>query len=951
VKAECNVAAAPVRLRLGLVGFMQPASFQGKADVDWVSKTYFVLLIIGALSTAPLGAVIWRRRRAPGSAAVAIALFGCTIWIIGYLGELQSTNLQAAIPFANLEGIGLTVIPEAWLIFILQYAGLQNWLTRRNLALITTVTAVVIVMILTNEIHHIMWTYISLMEVGPFHRVDMAYGIGFWVYVVFAYAMIGVATFLTLQLMARANTYYRLQVMANVVAAVIPWGASLHDLLHFAPLPYLDLTPLAFTFTCAILAWNLFRWRMADLLPIARGVILESMEDALVVVDANGLVVDLNHVASHLIGRPETNVVGLPLERVWPDLDRALARPAHEAGSRGEPFKQDDRFFDIKVSPLRDLRGGLVGRVLSLRDVTARLAVESALRLSETRYALAVQGANDGLWDWDLSTPHVYFSPRALDMLGLPEPTTLYTLEDVYAQLEPTDVPRLRADIEAHLESRSPYLESEFRVGQGIDQRWLLCRGLTVQDNAGNPYRMAGSLTDITTRKTSETQLRHAALHDSLTGLGNRSLLMDRLEHALQRARRDRNQSFALLYLDLDRFKMINDSLGHAAGDRVLQEIARRLAITFREADTLVRLGGDEFVVLLEGVQNLQGAERAAERFQETIARPIQIGNFETYSSASIGIALANKPHSRAVDMLRDADLALYQAKRLGGGRYVFFDQRMHQRAMTEFELETDLRRAMDAGSLAIYYQPICSLVTRQISGFEALLRWNHPTRGMLLPKDFLSLAEDTGLIIPIGSWVLEQAIHQLARWKGAYPEYADATMGVNLSGRQLAQDNLDLEVQRAVETSGVAASDLHLEITETLMIEDSVLAAHRLSKLQRIGVKLHLDDFGTGYSSLSLLHTFPVDCLKIDRTFVARLESGGRDAQIVQTIVALAGAFEVEVVAEGIETEDQLIRLVALGCTAGQGYLLGKPAPAEEIDALLASISPSSQLKVLSVD
>ena len=871
--------------------------------------------------------------------------------MLGYLGELHSVDVGQAELFARIEAFGLAFLPNAWLVFMLQYSGRQHWLSRRNLALLTAAPSLMIVMVLTNDVHHLAWTSAVYEQIGPYHRLAMEYGVGFWVFVTLSYLAVGLATFLTLQLMATAHSAYRLQVVANVLAAAIPWAASVHDLVHLGPLPYLDLTPLAFTFTSGILAWNLKRWRMSDLLPIARSVILESLEDALVVVDADNRVVDLNNIACELIGTQGNALVGLPLDQAWSALAACMATGEDQNLAVAQLTPTAGQHFDLRVSPLRDLSGRLIGRVLALRDISSRVAAETALRQSETRYALAAQGANDGLWDWDLLNDEVYFSPRSMALLGLPGQEHAYNSEEVFAAVDPADLPLLKSDIEAHLAGQTPHLECEFRTRQAAPSSWILCRGLAVQEAGKLPYRMAGSLTDISARKTAESQLRHAALHDSLTGLGNRSLLMDRLEHALQRARRDKNQSFALLYMDLDRFKLINDSLGHATGDRVLQEIARRIVSTFREADTLVRVGGDEFVVLLEGIQNLQGAARAAERFQEAISAPIQLGNYETFSSASIGIALANRPNGRAEDMLRDADLALYQAKQLGGARYVFFDQRMHQRAMTEFELETDLRRALDSNSLELYYQPIRTLLTRQIIGFEALLRWNHPSRGLLFPRDFINQAEDTGLIVPIGAWTLEQACLQLAAWKGAHPEYAHATMGVNLSGRQLAHDRLEDDVRHAVETAGLPPSDLHLEITETLMIEDSILAVHRLSKLQDLGVKVRVDDFGTGYSSLSLLHTFPVDCLKIDRTFVARLEGGGRDAQIVQTIVALAHALQVDVMAEGIETEDQLIRLQALGCTTGQGYLLGRPVPRHEIDELLASTSPSRQLRVFSVD
>jgi len=920
--------------------------------LDLIASTFSLALVVGALITIPIGVLMWNRRHVKGSPAATIALAASAVWMLSYYGELHSQTVAQAEIFANLQSVGLSTIPAAWLVFILQYSRADHWLTRRNLILIGSVPVITVLMGFTNNWHHLIWVSTQLEQVGGLHRLSTVYGVGFWVFVVISNLEVGFATYLIIQLMAQAHSFYRLQAAANLTAAIIPWAASLHDLLHVGPLPYFDLTPIAFAITSTIFAWNVIRWRMGDLLPIARGVILESLEDALLVVDAAHRVVDINHVACAMIGRQSKDLVGETLHDAWPKLAEYIEDPTQKAAPDGQFTPISGRHFDVRISPLRDFGGSLMGHVYALRDVTSRVAAEAALRESETRYALAAQGANDGLWDLDLDTSEWYLSPRSRTLLGLESEEAIAGTDEAFARVHPDDLQLLKAEIELHLEGRSPHLEREFRVPKpngGV--RWILCRGLAVRGPTGQPHRIAGSLTDVSDHKAVEGQLLHASLHDSLTGLANRALLMDRLDLALGRKRRDPSKSFAILFLDLDRFKLINDSLGHLVGDLLLKEVSQRLSSTVREVDTVARLGGDEFVVILEEIENLSGAKRAAERLQEALSEPFYLDQHVVHASGSIGIALGTRPHARPEEILRDADLALYQAKSLGGGGFALFDQSMLQRAVTQFELEDDLRRALDVEGMRLHYQPIRSLASRQIMGFEALIRWEHPTRGLLHPADFLGIAEDTGLIIPIGEWVVVTALRQLRAWKGQFPGFNDLSMSINLSASQLADDNMVERVQEALQAAEVDPELLHLEITESIMIEDGVLAAHRLSQLRNLGVRVDIDDFGTGYSSLSVLHNFPVDCLKVDRSFVNRIENGGRDAKIVQTVISLADTLQLDVIAEGIETEDQLIRLMGLGCSMGQGLLLGAPQPPEAIEALLTSSVPPHQLETVDID
>lgn len=444
--------------------------------------------------------------------------------------------------------------------------------------------------------------------------------------------------------------------------------------------------------------------------------------------------------------------------------------------------------------------------------------------------------------------------------------------------------------------------------------------------------------TDVTERKSLEEQLLHDAFHDSLTGLPNRALFMDRLGQSLRHAQRRRERLFAVLFLDLDRFKLVNDSLGHGAGDRLLVEIARRLEACIRPGDTAARLGGDEFTVLLEDVRDGADAAQVAERIQREIRRPVTLGGHEVFTSASIGIALSATGYDRPEDLLRDADIAMYRAKAKGGSRHEAFDPTMHARAVALLKMETDLRRAIDRGEFTVHYQPIVSLRDGRIAGFEALVRWNHPHRGLVLPMEFIRMAEETGLVVDIDRWVLREACRQLHEWHRRYPDARPLSVSVNLSGRHFAQPDLAEHLRRTLRATGLQGDCLGLEITESVLLDTTEASNEALHELRRDGTRLYLDDFGTGYSSLSYLHRFPIDALKIDRSFVTSLRPGGQGQEIVRTIMSLAQNLDIHVVAEGVETPEQLAALKALRCEYAQGYAFSPPLPGGEAEALLAA-------------
>lgn len=440
---------------------------------------------------------------------------------------------------------------------------------------------------------------------------------------------------------------------------------------------------------------------------------------------------------------------------------------------------------------------------------------------------------------------------------------------------------------------------------------------------------------EITERTLAEEKLLFEAFHDSLTGLPNRALFMQRLGHALVRAKRRSGYLFAVLFLDLDRFKLVNDSLGHLVGDQLLISFVRRLEICLRSTDIVARLGGDEFVILLDDIKEALDATIIAERIQKELTQPFNLNGYEVFITTSIGIALSTTEYEQPEDILRDADTVMYRAKSLGKARHAVFDKEMHTRAVSLLQLENDLRRAVERQELQIYYQPILSLRSKEIIGFEALLRWNHPVHGMVSPADFIPVAEETGLIIPIGYWVLYEACYQTRIWQEQFTA-SRLTININVSGKQFAQPDLIKQIDRILQETGLSGQSLKIEITESVLIENADLAANMLAQLKKLGVQVYIDDFGTGYSSLSYLHNFPIDALKIDRSFVNRMGSNNNRAELVKIIATMAHNLNMNVVAEGIETPEQLLQLQALECEYGQGYLFAKPLAKEAATAFI---------------
>jgi diguanylate cyclase (GGDEF)-like protein/PAS domain S-box-containing protein len=578
------------------------------------------------------------------------------------------------------------------------------------------------------------------------------------------------------------------------------------------------------------------------------------------------------------------------------------------------------------------------------QEIQERRKVEAALRESEERYALAAQGANDGLWDWDLEENDLYLSPRWREMLGFSEAELSNSPHEWFERVHPEDLPKLQEAVGSHSTCSGSHFESEHRMRhRDGSYRWMLARGIALCDSDGRATRIAGSLTDITERKKVEDQLLHDAFHDALTGLANRALFLDRLGLSLARAKRRQEFHFAVLYLDLDRFKLINDSLGHLSGDRALVAVARGLETCVRPGDTVARLGGDEFAVLLDDLHSLEDAERLTRRIEDRLTAPLQVDGHEIYVSASVGIAFGTGGYERPEELLRDADAAMYRAKALGRNRHEVFNEALHLAALDRLRLETDLRRAIQDHGFGVHYQPIVCLNDGRVTGFEALVRWRHPVWGLVPPDQFIQVAEETGLILPIGRWVLSEACERAHKWQQEHPSDPPLAINVNLSRRQLLQADLIEQIRCILNETGLPPESLRLEITESAILENPDGAVEFLKHLKDLDIGLCVDDFGTGYSSLSSLQQFPVNVLKIDRSFIRGMGPEGERDEIVRAVVGLAHSLHMEVVAEGVETEGQLERLRAMDCDFGQGYLLCLALVAEGIERFLERAGPWS--------
>ncbi|HEY9644025.1 MAG TPA: EAL domain-containing protein [Coleofasciculaceae cyanobacterium] len=564
-------------------------------------------------------------------------------------------------------------------------------------------------------------------------------------------------------------------------------------------------------------------------------------------------------------------------------------------------------------------------------ELAERQRAESHLRESEQRYATLAAAAPVGIFCTDTDGNCFYVNHRWCAIAGL-------TAEESVGQgwmtgLHPEDRDRITTEwYESVQEKRSFRLEYRFQQSDGTVV-WVFGQTVAERDSDGQITGYVGTITDITELKQAQELIIYNALYDPLTDLPNRTLLVERLQLAINRARRVETYRYAVLFLDLDRFKVINDSLGHLVGDQILKSIAQKLKTYLRAADLVARLGGDEFVILLEDIAGLEEVIQITERILADCQIPLTLNEYEMSISTSIGIVLSEKSYRQASDLIRDADIAMYQAKAQGRSSYKIFDADMHTIALKRLTLESDFRKALEREEFIVYYQPIVDISGDRLFGFEALVRWQHPTRGFISPAEFIPIAEETGLIVPLDSWVFRTACQQLGTWKAQYAARFPLKVSINLSAQDLRKASLIEDIDRVLAETGLEGDSIALEITESMLIEDINRTIDLLDQLKARKIRISIDDFGTGYSSLNYLHRFPADNLKIDRSFVGQMLEGNRNYQVVSTIITLSNQLGLAVVAEGIETPQQLQWLRQLGCELGQGYLFSKPLAAHEIE------------------
>lgn len=556
-----------------------------------------------------------------------------------------------------------------------------------------------------------------------------------------------------------------------------------------------------------------------------------------------------------------------------------------------------------------------------------------------TRFDLIARVANDVIWDCDLVSGILYVSPRWQELFGddVAVPETRQAWLD---RVHPDDRMHFKMAWDEYVKSDSGKLLNEHRL-QAADgsYRWVFCRGLIGHDEDGNPVRIAGSITDIHDARQAEEKHHHDVLHDTVTELPNRTLLLEHLRSGIARTSDVARPSFALMLLDFDRFKVVNESLGRAVGDSMLRAIAERMESCVDRGDFVAHLGGDEFAIVLEGIDEIGEAIRLAERIQETVMEPFELVGHKVFTSASIGITTLDREHESPEDMMREADTAMHRAEAAGKARHVVFNRDMHLGAIKRLEIENELRRAVEQGAFQVFYQPIIDMSCGRIRSAEALIRWFHAEKGMISPGVFIPVAEETGLISPIGLWVMQTVAEQVSAWKNDELTWTlkdQLSVSVNVSSKQFVEEDLVDRIEESLSRINLGTRHVRLEITESVLMTNPESTTRKLNELKELGFQLYLDDFGTGYSSLNYLHQFPLDVIKIDRSFVNSMEENEQNAVIIRSVLDLAHNLNMRVVAEGIETVSQLKLLRDWGCDYAQGFFFSKPLGATDLFSLL---------------
>ena len=671
--------------------------------------------------------------------------------------------------------------------------------------------------------------------------------------------------------------------------------------------------------------------------------LFEESRDAVYITAHDGRFLDVNRSFLEMFGYTRDDLLRRNAAELYVDVsDRQRFQREVEARGSVRDYEVRLRRGDgtvlhalLSAAAYHDSDGHALWYQGIIHDFSARKEAEDALARSEHFARTIVSSVAEGVVVYDRELRYQVWNRFMEELTGTKAEELIGKRAlDSFPHLKQYGIDTLLERALAGERVRSE--DTPYRVPSSGRDGWVTALYAPHVAPNGEIIGVVAIIHDVTERKRAEEQLLHNAFHDSLTGLPNRALFLDRLERLIKHTQRHPHYCFAVLFLDLDRFKVINDSLGHGIGDDLLIAIGHRLEACLREGDSVARLGGDEFAILLDDVRDVNEAIRVADRIERELAAPFYMRGHEVFTSTSIGIALSTPSYTKPGELLRDADTAMYRAKTDGRGHYEVFDREMHLEAVEQLKIETDMRRAVDRNELLLHYQPIISLESGELVGFEALVRWQHPRHGLMQPTDFIPLAEETGMIMPIGWWVLREACRQMRLWLAAYPLHENLTVSVNLSARQFAQPDLVQQIDQILAETGCPASALKLEITESVVMRDAKEATAMLNALKQRGIGLCIDDFGTGYSSLSYLNSFPIDTLKIDRSFVSQLDSDSSTVELIETIVALSRVLGMAAVAEGVETPEQLELVRRLGSQYAQGFYFAVPLDIRQAEEML---------------
>ena len=923
---------------------------------------YIAPLILSMVASLCLGVLFFRHR--PGTWAYSLAgtVMAMAVWTLGYLLELLAPSLEQKEFYVCIQYIGITAAPVLWLIFAMRLSGFGDRLPLPTRAGLFTMPLVTLILLFTNPLHGLMRSSVSLKDLGPIVILSKTYGPWFWVHTAYSYGLLFMGSVLLMRDIFRSRSMAPWKKIALTGAACLPWLTNILYLSKFNPLPGLDLTPVLFPVAGWLLYWVLYPLNLVEVLPIAQDAVMDGLNDLVLVTSMRGQILDINPAGKRLLQRSTRALIGQHISEVLPDV-HDLKEQYSGGGDINVEIELPAGWHELHVSTLRNPNGEPIGRLVSLRDIHRRklaelelvkfkdeleqrveqrtaqfLESEQNLRISQASLEAIFNNVAAGICQLDLEGYLTSFNDSLANMLGYPRlELEHFRIRDV---MHPSEPPLDTEWFITHLGPESELNSYERRfIRRDGTAFWGSLSISPILDAAGEMDSILCVILDISVRKRYEGEILHNALHDSLTGLPNRTLVVDRLEQAIQHCHLHPGDRYAVLYLDFDHFKDINDSLGHGFGDQLLIESAARLEAQIFMTDTVARMGGDEFVILVDESRAGGDGELVAAGILEALRNPFLLDGRQVFITCSIGIVRNLGWYQSADEVLRDADTAMYRAKMSGRNRSEIFDAEMRAKVMVRLEMETGLRRAIRHNEFFLQFQPIVSLSTHKVVGFEALTRWQHPRLGLINPAEFIPLAEETGLIGPIGSWVLTQACQQMGAWHAQHPSTPPLYVAVNISPRHFMQPDLIEQVSRTLAENGLPPRGLVIEITEGMLLEDHETTEQTLRLLSDLGVKVAIDDFGTGYSSLSYLHRFSIHTLKIDRSFISRLGQDGSTTtglEIVRAILAMAREMSIEVVAEGIENGQQLRLLEALGCDFGQGFLISPPLTADKMAEFL---------------